>query len=186
MNRVMPQIKNIVYLMLENRSLDNVLGWLYEKDKPKHVYPPNSSPLYDGLVKGKFSNPAHSRKGVQHYPVEPIPAKDQHKRVPWYDPYEAMREGSGPEWNGVMNQLFGDQNKISSMPKKNSKAHMLGFLQDYYAARYMALWKGLDAMWSYTPAQLPHINALARAYADLAVHAPRALWADMGRIGRGS
>ena len=164
MNRVMPQIENIVYLMLENRSLDNVLGWLYEKDKPKHAYPPNSSPLYDGLVKGKFSNPAHSWKGVQHYPVEPIPTKDQHQRVPWYDPYEAMREGSGPEWNGVMNQLFGDQNKISSMPKKNSKAHMLGFLQDYYAS-YMALWQGLDAMWSYTPAQLPHINALARAYA---------------------
>jgi phospholipase C len=164
MTRVMPQIKNIVYLMLENRSLDNVLGWLYEKDKPQHVYPKNSSPQYDGLIKGEYYNPAHAWNGVQRYTVEPIPTKYQNERIPCYDPYEAMRDGSGSEWNGVMNQLFGNQDKNTHMPPKNTKANMLGFLQDYYDS-YMVQWKGLDSMWSYTPTQLPNINNLALAYA---------------------
>jgi len=164
MNRVMPQIKNIVYLMMENRSLDNVLGWLYEHDQPAHVYPAGSSSRYDGLIKGEYYNPAHSWSGIQRYPVEAIPSQYQGERVPCYDPYEAMREGSGSEWNGVMNQLFGNQDRIQQMPTKGSHASMLGFLQDYYAS-YMVQWQGLDSLWAYTPAQLPYINRLARAYA---------------------
>ena len=165
MNPVMPQIKTIVYLMLENRSLDNVLGWTYQQnDQPKNVYPAGSSSRYDGLVQGEFYNPAHAWDGVKRYPVEAIPAKYQNDRVPCYDPYEAMRDGSGSEWNGVMNQLFGNQDIIANMPTKNMHASMLGFLQDYYA-RYMVEWQGLDSLWTYTPAQLPYINRLARAYA---------------------
>ena len=32
MDATMPQIETVVMLMLENRSLDSVLGWLYETD----------------------------------------------------------------------------------------------------------------------------------------------------------
>jgi phospholipase C len=31
---ILPQIKNIVFLMLENRSFDNLLGWLYTGTTP--------------------------------------------------------------------------------------------------------------------------------------------------------
>jgi phospholipase C len=156
----MPQIETVVFLMMENRSLDNLLGWLYHGRTPKHFYPDGDHAAYDGLVPGRYQNPARSLTGVHEYPVVPIPTKHQAQRVPAYDPYEAMREGSG--WKGVMNQLFGNQDAIQGMPKK-APAHMLGFLQDYYA-RYMLEWQGLDVLWSYTPAQLPHINSLAYHY----------------------
>lgn len=33
----MSEIKHIVYLMLENRSLDQLLGWLYDEQNPPKV-----------------------------------------------------------------------------------------------------------------------------------------------------
>jgi phospholipase C len=163
---VMPQIKNIVFLMLENRSLDNVLGWLYRggTDRPQSVYPAASSPDYDGLATGKYANPSYIWTGaVRSYPVTAVPdgLGADADRVPAYDPYEELKaEG----WKGVMNQIFGNQDLLRHLPAPNDERRMLGFLQDYYAG-YMIGWQGLDSLWSYTPAQLPTINALARQYA---------------------
>ncbi|OHX14632.1 hypothetical protein BI347_14785 [Chromobacterium sphagni] len=168
----LPQVKNIVFLMLENRALDNVLGWLYSatsadmpSSAPQHVYPPGSSPLFDGLALGRDSNPAYTWRGdVQPYPVVPVPdnlGADQ-DRVPAYDPYEEMRANA--RWNGVFNQLFGNQDIIGGLPMECQAPTMQGFLQDYYAW-YMRGWQGLDILWAYTPAQLPVINGLARGFA---------------------
>lgn len=164
MNPIMPQIKNIVFLMLENRSLDNLLGWLYSNNKPQHFYPANHTAPYDGLIPGRYFNPAYSMGTVKNYPVVPVPQENVNERIPAYDPYEAMREGLGGEWNGVMNQLFGNQDIINTMPSNGTVARMFGFLQDYYA-RYMLTWQGLDILWCYTVGQLPVINALAMRYA---------------------
>ncbi len=46
---VMDQIETVVFLMLENRSLDNVLGWLYNGSAPAVVYPRGSSASFDGI-----------------------------------------------------------------------------------------------------------------------------------------
>jgi phospholipase C len=35
----MGNIKHVVVLMVENRSFDSMLGWLYEKDTPAQVIP---------------------------------------------------------------------------------------------------------------------------------------------------
>ena len=81
---LMPQVKNIVFLMLENRSLDNLLGWLYPTP-PAHVYPSGSPAAYDGLAAGAFSNPARTWSGgVETYPVVPVPGGlgDDADRVP--------------------------------------------------------------------------------------------------------
>ena len=164
MDPIMPQIKNIVFLMLENRSLDNLLGWLYSNNKPQHFYPANQTAPYDGLIPGRYFNPAYSMGIVKNYPVVPVPQENVNERIPGYDPYEAMREGLGGEWNGVMNQLFGNQDIINRMPSNGTVARMFGFLQDYYA-RYMLTWQGLDILWCYTVGQLPVINALAMRYA---------------------
>ncbi len=162
--RVMPQVKNIVFLMLENRSFDNVLGWLYENDKPKYVVPPNSVGKYgsfDGLQVGKYSNPYSS--GVPQY-VTKLPGNlgQYSDQMPWYDPYEQLVVTT--TWNGVMNQMFGNQNMISQLPAPPTQAGMQGFLQDYYASE-MYDWKGLDILWTYTPSDLTVINGLAREYA---------------------
>lgn len=161
----MPQVKNVVFLMLENRSIDNVLGWLYDGGrKPKNVFPPNSSASYDGLVEGKFFNPAYAGfpRKVKNYPVTKIPAKyaRKHERVPAYNPYEEFKIDG---WNGVMNQMFGNQDEIKSLPKSTTAPPMKGFLQDYYS-RYMLDWQGLDILWAYSRTQLPGINKLAGQY----------------------
>ncbi|HVV87622.1 MAG TPA: alkaline phosphatase family protein [Kofleriaceae bacterium] len=164
MSSVMPQIRNVVHLMLENRSLDNLLGWLYANGSPSSYYPrpPDLPAPYNGLLPGVYFNPASSLTGVKRYPVVPIPDAHASAAVPAYDPYEAMREGSA--WNGVMNQLFGDQTMIGGMPDHGQYAMMHGFLQDYYA-RYMVSWQGLDILWTYDAQQAPNINLLAQQYA---------------------
>lgn len=166
MNTAMPQIRNVVHLMLENRSLDNLLGWLYANDAPLHFYPPGNNAPYDGLATAKYSNPAYSEGVVVNYPVRPIAPANQGLAVPYYDPYEAMSEDSGFDgtWNGVMNQLFGDQNIIAGMPTPGATPAMMGFLQDYYSDS-MIDWQGLDILWTYPPAQAPVINGLAATYA---------------------
>jgi phospholipase C len=162
--KLMPQIENVVFLMLENRSLDNLLGWSYTGIQPDHVFPATSPRSFDGLVPNNRGNPAYTWDGsVQWYPVRPVPSGlgSSQDRVPAYDPTEELASSS---WNGVLNQIFGNQNRITGLPSSNTPAGMLGFLQDYYA-EYMIDWEGLDILWTYLPGQLRVINSLALQYA---------------------
>jgi phospholipase C len=173
---LLPQVKNIVFLMLENRSLDNVLGWLYAGSAPRHVFPNGSAAAYDGLVAGKFSNPDSNGSPVL---VQPVPNQvwNAGYSPPYWDPFEMLRrsEATWPlppypwnpprTWNGVMNQLFADQRALTGMPSQADGApRMKGFLQDYYVPE-MSQWKGHDILWSYTPEQLTVMNGLARSFA---------------------
>ncbi|HUR83047.1 MAG TPA: alkaline phosphatase family protein [Thermoanaerobaculia bacterium] len=161
----MPQIKKIVVLMLENRSLDNLLGWLYPPGSPNlNIYPQGSSANFDGLLPNTFFQPYKTVWGdVVHYPVVPAPdnlGKNQ-DAIPYWDPTEEMYART--TWNGVLNQMFGDYRRITGMPAATAQPGMSGFYQDYYNYE-MADWKGMDILWTYTPRQLPIINGLARAY----------------------
>ena len=76
----------------------------------------------------------------------PVPADlgSDLDRVPAYDPYEPLKEDD--DWYGVMNQLYGDANRISGLPNNDGpEPGMLGFLQDYYST-YMLSWEGLDIL----------------------------------------
>ena len=42
-------IRNVVVLMLENRSFDNVLGWLYEDSTPENFVPTDRREPFEGL-----------------------------------------------------------------------------------------------------------------------------------------
>jgi phospholipase C len=164
LQNAMPQVKNIVFLMLENRSFDNLLGWLYENAEPQNVVPPASSKKYgsfDGLQVNTYWNPDIDSNGqfVTKLPGDLGQYSDQ---IPWYDPYEQLVVTL--TWNGVMNQLFGDQNIISQLPAAPTPATMLGFLQDYYAYEMIG-YEGLDILWTYTPTDLSVINGLAGLYA---------------------
>jgi phospholipase C len=151
----LPQVKNIVFLMLENRSLDNLLGWLYEKDPPppQNFFPSSSPKTYDGLVAGKYSNPDSSGN-----PVDVIPIPDnvwnhgQGNAVPSTDPYESLRaykvdvRAPARSWYGVMNQFFGNQQVIPGLPSPSDGVPaMKGFVQDY------ASYWDMSRMTSYGP-----------------------------------
>ena len=167
---ILPQVKNIVFRMLENRSFDNLLGWLYKDAAPNHFYPRSSPQQYNGLEVGKFSNPDSSGKAVDVIPIpDDVWKNGQGNAVPATDPYESLRaspvdvRAPRDSWYGVMNQFFGNQNVITGLPSPSSGTPaMKGFLQDY--ASY---WDSApdDILWTYTPTQARVINALARQYA---------------------
>lgn len=151
---VMTQIETIVFLMMENRSLDNVLGWLYD----------GMSKDYNGLAAGKYTQPLKSGNIVAEYPVVQVPANigsPDRYFLPYYDPTEAMY--SELSWSGVLNQLFGNENMITAMPQARANVTMRGFLQDYYRDGRDG-YSGQDILWTFQRDLLPIINILAYSY----------------------
>ncbi len=136
------KIRHIVYLMLENRSLDNVLGWLYEKDAPLNVHPADSDSQFDGLSKDFYTLDA---KGMKHHVIRGTRGRP----VPRFDPHE--------KYEHVNNQLF----ETECTPPHNTEPTMGGFYKDY------AKWyqNNDEIMMSYTPEELPVLNTLARRFA---------------------
>ncbi len=121
--------ENVVVLMLENRSFDNLLGYLY----------PNGSPggqPFEGLQTGDYANPVPPRaQGYdQHKSIAPQRAADYHQ--PYPDP--------GEEYQHVNTQLTNyispgnvDVEAYKMKPPYNSPspfpypAPMNGFVNDY-------------------------------------------------------
>lgn len=167
-NPIMPQIKHIVFLMLENRSLDNLLGWLYKDDTVENFIPSNSPKEYAGLKENQYWLP--DSNGAKFF-VKAIDDFKWHSiitnctGVPGTDPYEQLRVTSSNNfwkprnsWSGVMNQFYGNQYPIPGLPvTKDGKPAMQGFLQDFGDNH--------DILLTYTPEQLTVINSLARNYA---------------------
>jgi phospholipase C len=150
-------IDSIVVVMLENRSFDSMLGYLYAQHG-------NRSPLgqpFDGLT-GKESNKDSSGKTVT---VSPIKATDPH---PYFMP------GSDPG-EGFLNtnaQLFG-----TTQPAAGAQPTNGGFVTNF---DYTLGWQSKDPSWAkqilpgtaaadimkaYTPELLPVLSALASGYA---------------------
>jgi phospholipase C len=148
----MSNIKHIVYLMLENRSFDNVLGWLYDdKHPPKVNIPAQSPPTYDGLKPTYFNL---DKNGNQHFVIK---GTNHNLNVPACDPHE--------EYSHVNAQLFGHE----ANPAKLTAAPMLGFYQDFsYFSNPIEQYFGVltdEIMMSYTPEELPVLNGLAKHFA---------------------
>ena len=174
---VMPQIKHIIYYMLENRSFDNVLGWLYENgDRPRHVIggQPDDPPFH-GLWDGGYYNCFDHDPGTRH-PVQRGVSQDG---IPAFDPHEPYEH--------VNVQLFGKAGQQLTVPN-GTPAGMDGFLQDYSTARKGTLApladmggtlgtlakaicpqispaEALQILETNSPENLPVINGLARNFA---------------------
>ena len=125
------KIDHVVVLMLENRSLDNVLGWLYADAKPQSFVGADTTPVYQGLQTGNYSNQYDGRvipasfgtKGATgHAGVAAQPM-----RVPGFDP--------GEEYAHVTEQLFGSPSEpTKTNPPVGTPAAMAGFAYDYDAS----------------------------------------------------
>ncbi len=170
-----PNITNIIVVMLENRSYDNVLGWLYN---PSNQPPYNQAPagqLYLNGLKGDETNP-NPQGG------EPITVMNQTTTtdgktkksypgttVPLYDPGEPFKE--------MAQQILG----TSSVPSENpynvdpwppvSETLMQGFTLNYAQNTEPLSHQKVpesnypDVMNYLTPAQLPVTAWLANNFA---------------------
>jgi len=76
MSKILGQIEHVIVVMLENRSFDNMCGWLYGGDQgtPKAFLPSGNNDPYEGLNNKLFNpvDPAYfDGKQVELYPVFP-------------------------------------------------------------------------------------------------------------------
>jgi len=149
----MGQISKVVLLMLENRSLDNVLGWLHEDTElpADRIYPAGSSQRFEGLngsqcnfVGIKPHRPAH---GTQDY--------EQPLRQPRWNPNEW--------WANTGNQMYQDGEGRNVVPRWDPVANppMSGFAHDYEA------WYDAtnEVMGAYSEIELPVLYGLAKNFA---------------------
>jgi len=135
----MARIEHVVVLMLENRSFDSMLGWLY----PEHSD-------FDGL-RGSESNPWHRQDGS----VERVPVWNDNSIsadaacIPNPDP--------GESFDDMTMQIFGLS--TDGTPRMN------GFVDNYM--RQPAAEKPADpraVMHAFVPRQLPVLSLLARSF----------------------
>ena len=155
---VMKQIDTVVHLMLENRSLDNLLGWLYGSDKPANCIP-NTFTNFDGASLSHSniagSNTYFQSNGTGSAIVLPNGENKTVEmayplRIPGFDPFEPMVN--------VRKQLYNSSNGDWSLTPD-----MSGFASDYGSA--LGITHPSQVMGSYNPTQLPIINGLAKNYA---------------------
>jgi phospholipase C len=141
------QIEHIVVLMMENRSFDNLLGWLYDPSNPApfNGLPPSN---FEGMYGKSLSNPGPNGAvpvGKGYQPTAPNP-----------DP--------GEPYEDVYAQVFGQQkvplNQVP--PRPELPCNMKGFVRNY------AIQPGVAdpsvIMNCFTPTTVPVFSALAYYY----------------------
>ena len=147
------QIDHVVMLMLENRSFDHMLGFLYT---PENVSPAGDK--YEGLTGNEFNFDSSGNK-------VPVFRIDNTHDLPYFMPGYDPREG----FLATNQQLYG------SSPVDTDPAPMSGFVTSFENAisfdqsnnRPEAIpgTKPTDIMGMYDPSMLPVMSALARSYA---------------------
>jgi phospholipase C len=149
-------INHVVILMLENRSFDHMLGYLYTAQG--NVSP--SGQPFEGLT-GAEQNPDGKGGTAGVYQITPTTPNAYF--MPGADP--------GEGYKATNDQLYGS----TTAPATGTPAPMTGFVTDY---AYTLGWQSKDPGWSvlpgttasmimgcYTPAALPVLSALATGYA---------------------
>jgi phospholipase C len=149
------QINHIVVLMLENRSFDHMLGFLYADSGNKAP----SGSAFDGLT-GTESNPDSSGKAVPVYKIKTTTPNAYF--MPGADP--------GEGYTATNSQLFNTTTAPVPPTATNN-----GFVTDY---AYTLGWQSKESGWSilpgtvatdimgmFTPAMLPVLSGLARGFA---------------------
>ena len=148
-------INHIVVLMLENRSFDHMLGYLYAD--AGNVSP--SGQPFEGLT-GNESNPDANGNPVSVYPI--TPSTPNAYFMPGADP--------GEGYQATNDQLWG----ADTAPAPGAAATMRGFVKDF---AYTIGWEtkeswsivagttANDIMGCFTPPMLPVLSALAKGYA---------------------
>ncbi len=148
-------IENVVVLMLENRSMDHMLGYLYAAEGNVS---PGGQP-FEGL-RGDESNLDTDGNPVTVFPIEPTTPNAY--LMPGADP--------GEGYMATNSQLFGS----IKTPSQGEPPTMDGFVSDFaYTLKWQAEegWSIVprttpnDIMGCFTPEALPVLSGLARGFA---------------------
>jgi phospholipase C len=150
------KIEHVVVLMLENRSFDSLLGWLYQYDAPSQFIPASPGAPFRGLQDVKpddFTNTALNgtltatpTRGVQGF------------SVPTADP--------GEEYAHVTTQFYNASTPGPGAPNmKGVLADYVGVLQGMKFGEADVRRLAQMVMESHSPGQLPVLNQLAKHYA---------------------
>ncbi len=151
-NGPLSQIKHIVVLMLENRSFDNMLGWLYDPQNPAPFNQPPSSGSFEGVWGKPLTNPSVSGPPV---PVN----KGTEPTAPDPDP--------GEPYQDIYAQVFGQQNVLplnQVPPKPTIPCNMEGFLYNYTLRCQGSQTDPKTIMNCFTSATVPVLWSLAFYY----------------------
>src|SRR6185436_2736179 len=130
--------EHVVVLMLENRSFDNILGYLYQDGVPP-------GKTFAGVVGNNLSNPDENGNPV---PVSP--------QTNFHEPYP----DPGEEFHHITEQLF--SGPAIGVPQ------MQGFVKDYFKTLTDIKWplsaadQSKAIMQCFTPSSIPVLSALAR------------------------
>jgi len=84
-------IEHVVVVMMENRSFDNLLGWLYDADNPPALnIPPQTPPTFFGLSPNTCSNTLNGKTIFASQPPTAWPPANNPNLVPTPDPQEVF------------------------------------------------------------------------------------------------
>ena len=159
----MDRIKHLVVVMMENRSFDNLLGFLYAhvNNRPPINIPapsPGGQPAFDGLVDASPDSPFWNPSNPEYFTANAPPVKvfaTQGTKgtspflTPNHDPHE--------EFDNITFQILG--------PKGWTGPKMMGFLVDYITTDPGHPENANQLMECYSPGQVGVISQLARNYA---------------------
>lgn len=168
-------IEHVVVVMMENRSFDSLLGWLYDNktNPPPHNIPPQSPTTFEGLTEKTYFNLNNNNTPI--YANRPPKGWPSASTVPTPDPHE--------EFDHITTQIFG-----TASPAAGAKADMSGFLRDY-ASTDAGTASAEQIMQSYGPQEANVINDLARNFAvcdHWFASAPSQTWPNRGFVHSGS
>ncbi len=158
-----PSIEHVVVLMLENRSFDNVLAWLYSEENPPAYFIPETETLpFQGLSESSldlYANDLKDSSGNIIYsqaPIKGLPSVGDwgYLNSPQFNPYESFPY--------VVQQIYSD--------KAQDGPDMKGFLQNYASMWWQGQWESdrekiTAVMETYTEKELPVFYGLGRRYA---------------------
>jgi len=163
---------HMVVVMFENRSFDSVLGYCYQPGEP----PRNQT--FNGIAGKSYSNPVPSYINDGHTEVTTriSPGTEADMQNPNPDPGEEYQHVNTALYNSVnpiTNQFLDASEMLApyNLPSDGRQATMTGFVWDY-CNNFVALNKRNPTfeeyriiMDSFSPQELPVINALAKGFA---------------------
>lgn len=170
MLRSYPQLErfdHLIVLMMENRSFDNLLGYLYEHDRPSHFIG-RGDPEFRGVA---------GRSDLFNYDNGTPPRAVAVAKAAFDTPFDMCQPCPDPGefyQPHVNRQVYGQDVIAGNFTSLPSPAPMSGFVQDYIRAiKEQSFWDGVEPTYEkyrvimdcFPPEAVPVLSGLARNFA---------------------